>query len=45
VFLKNATYWFYWKKSQKSVTGEKHFFQIPVTGEESENFNSSPVPF
>jgi hypothetical protein len=45
VFLKNATYWFYWKKSQKSGTGGLHFFSFLRTGGETEKLFSSPVSF
>ena len=44
MFLKNATYWFYWGKSLFTGTGGFHFFQITGTGGETEKLFSPPVP-
>jgi len=45
VFLKNATLWFYWGKSQKAGTGECHFFHFFRTARKTEKLFFSPVPF
>ena len=45
MFLKNATYWFYWKKSQKAGTAGLHFFSFLGTGGENEKLFSSAVSF